>query len=177
MINSYFKKLSTSLDNINQEDLYDIVDLIKKTTTTENNIFIFGNGGSSSTASHFAQDMNKMLSCRFISLNDNTPSLLAYANDIGFESIFELQLTKLIKKNDLVIGISGSGNSKNVINAITFAKNFGCQTIGFTGFDGGKVKQIVDKSLHIPCDDMQICEDCHMISTHLILKIMMNENE
>jgi D-sedoheptulose 7-phosphate isomerase len=176
MIDRYIKNLIISIDKINQQDIIDVANLIKKTTDLGHNIFVFGNGGSATTASHFAQDMNKMLNCRFISLNDNISSLLAYGNDIGFESIFELQLSNLINKGDLVIGFSCSGQSKNVLNAINLAKNFGCRTIGFTGFNGGELKKIADENLHVPFDDMQICEDCHLILTHIILRLI-NEQQ
>lgn len=168
MIDSYFNKLTNTLDRISREDLMKVVSLIN---SCEGNIFVFGNGGSASTASHFAQDMNKTLDKRFICLNDNISSILAYGNDVGFDSIFKLQLSKLVKAGDLVIGFSCSGNSPNIINAIIYAKHFGYMTIGFTGFDGGQVKNLVEHSVHVPCNDMQICEDCHLILTHMILKL------
>ena len=140
-------------------------------------LYIFGNGGSSSTASHFENDFNKGVSeslktkFRFRCLNDNVATLMAIANDIGFEEVFRYQLTDRIEPGDLVIAISGSGNSKNVINAVEYAKSCGNKIIGITGFDGGKLKQICDISLHVPVNSMQIAEDVHMIFDHLMMSM------
>lgn len=168
MIDAYLNKLTDTLDSISREEILKVADIIN---TCEGNIFVFGNGGSSATASHFAQDMNKELNLRFICLTDNTPSLLAYGNDVGFEFIFEQQLVHLLRQEDVVIGISCSGNSKNVVRAITYANDKGCTTIGITGFDGGRLRQEADSSVHVQSHDMQICEDCHLIIAHTILKL------
>jgi len=169
MIDTYFNKVSDTLDRIDRNSILEVSDLIRD---CKGNIFVFGNGGSAATASHFAQDMNKCLDYRFICLNDNVPSILAYGNDVDFASIFKLQLSKLVQPKDLVIGISCSGNSQNIISAIIYAKHFGYLTIGFTGFDGGQLKDLVEHNIHVPCNDMQVCEDCHMIIIHTILKIL-----
>jgi len=144
----------------------------------EGNIYIFGNGGSAATASHFANDFNKGISeftekkFRFICLNDNIPTIMAIANDIGYEEIFRFQLRGRLSAKDLVIGISGSGNSENVVNALVYAKENSTRTLGITGFDGGKVKQLVDVSLHVPIKNMQIVEDVHMIFDHLMMSVL-----
>jgi len=169
MIEKYFNNLTDTLDKIHKEDILMVTTLID---SCKGNIFVFGNGGSAATASHLAQDMNKILNYRFICLNDNIPSLTAYANDVNYESVFQLQLSKLVNQDDLVIGISCSGNSQNVLNAITYAKKWGNITIGFTGYDGGELKELVDHEINIPSFDMQICEDCHMIIIHTIVKIL-----
>ena len=169
MIDAYFNNLYDALDCVNRKSVTTVARLIGD---CKENIFVFGNGGSAATASHFAQDMNKMLDKRFICLNDNVCSVLAYANDVSFDSIFKLQLSKLIKPGDLVIGFSCSGNSSNVVSAIIYAKHFGYLTIGFTGFDGGELKPLVEHSVHVPCNDMQICEDVHLILTHTIMKLL-----
>ena len=140
-------------------------------------IYIFGNGGSSSTASHFENDFNKGVSeplktkFRFRCLNDNVATLMAVANDMGFEEVFRYQLTDRIEAGDLVIAISGSGNSKNVINAVEYAKSCGNKIIGITGYDGGKLRQMCDVSLHVPVNSMQISEDVHMIFDHLMMSM------
>lgn len=140
-------------------------------------IYIFGNGGSSSTASHFENDFNKGVSeplktkFRFRCLNDNVATLMAVANDMGFEEVFRYQLTDRIEGGDLVIAISGSGNSKNVINAVEYAKSCGNKIIGITGYDGGKLRQMCDVSLHVPVNSMQISEDVHMIFDHLMMSM------
>lgn len=172
MIDTYFDRISHALERIDREDILSVCTAIKTTTASGNNIFVFGNGGSASTASHFAQDMNKILDCRFICLNDNVPSILAYGNDVGFDYIFKLQLGKLIKQGDLVIVISCSGNSDNIIDAMIYAKHFGYRTISLTGFDGGEVKLLTELNIHVPSNDMQVCEDCHLIITHLIQKLL-----
>ena len=139
--------------------------------------YIFGNGGSASTASHFVNDFNKRISeyltqpFRFICLNDNIATLMAIANDISYDAIFEFQLRGKVTKKDVVIVISGSSNSKNVIIAVEMAKILGATTIGLTGYDGGKLKEIVDFSLHIPVMSMQITKDIHMIFDHLMMAV------
>jgi D-sedoheptulose 7-phosphate isomerase len=170
MIGHYFTKVINSLDLIDYKKIRDVSLLID---SCKGNIFVFGNGGSASTASHFAQDMSKCLDKKFICLNDNTASLLAYANDNGFDSVFKLQLSKLVRPGDIVIGISCSGNSHNVTDAIIYAKHYGYLTIGFTGFDGGLLMQLVEHNIHVPCNDMQVCEDIHLIITHTILKLLL----
>jgi D-sedoheptulose 7-phosphate isomerase len=169
MINSYFKLLRDTIDKIDQDSVLRVSELIR---SCEGNIFVFGNGGSAATASHFAQDMNKQLNYRFICLNDNIPSMLAYGNDDCFDSIFKHQLTKLLRPKDLVIGISCSGNSQNVVRAIIYANQYGCKTIGFTGFDCGEVGIIAKHGICVPSHDMQICEDIHLILTHVLLRIL-----
>jgi len=172
MINDYIGKLLLTLETLNHDAVNDIARVLMKCHDDGGRIFVFGNGGSGATASHFAQDMNKMLGYRFICLNDNMPSVLAYGNDMGFETIFKEQLSRLIKSGDIVMGISGSGNSPNVVNAIAYADKRSCLTVGLVGFTGGEVLDLVDYGVHVKSDDMQICEDCHMIITHLIMKII-----
>lgn len=169
MVSEYFDKVCDTFDSIDFESISKVASLI---SNCKGNVFVFGNGGSAATASHFAQDMNKCLDYRFICLNDNIASVLAYGNDVDFNSIFKLQLSKLISPGDLVIGFSCSGKSRNVIDAIIYARHFGYMTVAFTGFDGGELKLLVEHSVHVPCCDMQICEDCHLIITHIILKLL-----
>ena len=143
----------------------------------ERNIYVFGNGGSSSTASHFQNDFNKGISeytekkFRFTCLNDNLPTVMAVANDIGFEETFRFQLNGKLKPDDVIIAISGSGNSKNVLKAVEYAKEIGCKVIGLTGFGGGMLKKMSDISLHVPINSMQITEDIHMVFDHLMMSI------
>jgi D-sedoheptulose 7-phosphate isomerase len=169
MIDTYFNSLTDTLDRVSREQIMKVIQLISE---CKGNIFVFGNGGSASTASHFCQDMSKQLDYKFICLNDNVPCLTAYANDIGYASVFKLQLSKLVEPGDLVIGISCSGNSENVISAIIYAKHFGYLTIGLTGFNGGELEKHVDHSIHVPSNDMQVCEDIHSIITHVISKLL-----
>ena len=153
------------------------MNLIMKAYENKKKIYIFGNGGSSATASHFQNDFNKGISeyvdtkFNFTCLNDNVATLMAIANDIGFEEVFRFQLKNKLEEGDLVIAISGSGNSKNVILAAEYAKSQGNQVIGLTGYDGGKLKELSDVSLHADVMSMQVTEDIHMIFDHLIMSI------
>jgi D-sedoheptulose 7-phosphate isomerase len=136
-----------------------------------------GNGGSGSTASHYACDFNKGLSYgkskrfRFICLNDNMPTLLAYANDEGYEEVFVEQLRNLLSPRDIVIGISGSGNSPNILKAIAYANALGAATVGLTGFDGGELRRLARYGVNIPGDNMQVAEDLHLMLDHLIYTV------
>ncbi|MDO4274232.1 MAG: SIS domain-containing protein [Eubacteriales bacterium] len=138
-------------------------------------IYIFGNGGSAATASHFANDFNKGISeytdkkFRFCCLNDNIPTVMAIANDIGYENVFEFQLAGKVKENDLVIGISGSGNSDNVVRAVRLANQAGAMTAGICGFSGGALANEAKVVMHVPCNNMQLVEDIHMILCHTMM--------
>jgi D-sedoheptulose 7-phosphate isomerase len=140
-------------------------------------IYIFGNGGSASTASHFANDFNKGISerleqpFRFVCLNDNIATIMAVANDIGYDAVFEFQLRGKLTDEDIVIGISASGNSPNVLKAIKLAKTVNALTIGFTGFNGGELSKLVDISLNVPIASMQITEDIHLVLNHLMMAV------
>lgn len=140
-------------------------------------VYVFGNGGSSATASHYQNDFNKGVSehiekkFRFHCLNDNIPTLMAVANDIGFEEVFRFQLRGHLQPGDLVMAISGSGNSKNVVNAAEYAKAQGNTVIAVTGFDGGQLAALADYRLHAPVKSMQLTEDIHMIFDHLMMSI------
>ena len=177
-IKEYLEKEVEILSILDLNSINETLNEIVAAYEREKNIYIFGNGGSASTASHFTNDFNKGISeytkkkFRFVCLNDNIPTILAIANDIGYDSIFEFQLQGKLDKDDLVIGISGSGNSNNIVNAFKYAKEVGTKTIGITGYEGGKVKQIVDVSLNVPICNMQITEDIHMIFDHLMMSVL-----
>lgn len=172
--------ISLEIDILNSLDV-DAIDaamqLIMEAYSNKKRIYIFGNGGSSATASHFQNDFNKGISeyvdtkFNFVCLNDNIATLMAIANDIGFEEVFRFQLINKLEEGDLIIAISGSGNSSNVINAVEYAKEQGNKIIGMTGYDGGKLKQLSDVSLHVDVMSMQVTEDVHMIFDHLIMSI------
>ena len=143
-----------------------------------------GNGGSASTASHFACDLGKSTIRQFfepkvrrfrvISLNDNVPTMTAYSNDLSYDEIFAQQLYNLINDGDVVIAITGSGNSKNVINAIKLAKKYNATTIGMLGFKGGKLKDMLDYVLHFEDDHYGRVEDAHMMFCHIIVNWIMD---
>lgn len=176
-IREYLDREIKVLNSLDLDVISDVMNAILETYQNERNIYIFGNGGSAATASHFANDFNKGISeyldkkFNFICLNDNVPTLLAIANDIGYEAVYEFQLRGRVKSDDLVIGISGSGNSPNILNAVEYAKTQGAKTIGITGFGGGKLAQMAAISLNVPVDSMQITEDVHMIFDHLMMSI------
>jgi D-sedoheptulose 7-phosphate isomerase len=170
----YFNQVSETLTKINISELEAVVQSITDCYNRGGMIYIFGNGGSSATASHVAGDYLKGITfgmekrLRIICLSDNIPGLMAIANDISYDDIFVEQLKTFIKSGDLVIGISGSGNSENVLKALNLAKEKKVETIAFVGFSGGKAKVIADVCVHIPVNDMEMTEDLHLLCFHAI---------
>ena len=181
-IGAYLDRLKQTIDAISKKDICQLMNILLTAKDQGKTIFVMGNGGSASTASHFCCDFNKGISFgqeemfKFMCLNDNIPTLMAYANDLGYEEIFIGPLKNFIQEGDLVIGISGSGNSVNVVKALEYANSKGAFTIGLTGYSGGKVKQICQHNVHIPVDDMQITEDLHMVIDHCIMSILYKKN-
>lgn len=171
----YFKHLVEIIDRINLDDVGAVMEEILRCRNSGKNIFFIGNGGSAATASHFANDISigtrtsGLKPFKAISLTDNMAIISALANDEGYEAIFTKQLEVHMNKGDIVIAISASGNSPNIIHALDFVKSFGNKTIGFTGFEGGKLKEICDLNIHIPTDRGEYgpVEDFHMILDHL----------
>ena len=153
------------------------LNLLDETRKKKGRIYICGNGGSAATASHFQNDFNKGVSeyidlpFRFHCLNDNMATIMAIANDIGYEEVFRFQLRGNLEPGDVLVAISGSGNSPNVLNAVEYAKERGIKIIGLTGFDGGKLKKLSDISLHVPVNSMQVTEDIHMVFDHLMMSM------
>ena len=176
-IKTYLQHEIDTLNALDVNAINDAMNLIMEAYEAQKTISVFGNGGSSATASHYQTDFNKGISehvekkFNFQCLNDNMATVMAIANDIGFEEIFRFQLQGHLKPGDLIVAISGSGNSKNVINAVEYAKSQENKVIGLTGYNGGKLKQMSDISLHVPIDSMQITEDVHMVFDHLIMSI------
>lgn len=177
-IKEYFKRETDIISRLDYEEIERAVRAIIEAYEREANIYIFGNGGSGATASHYVGDFNKGISehldkkFRLVCLNDNAASVLAIANDISYDEIFRFQLRGRLKKDDLVIAISGSGNSKNVVNAVEYAKEIGTKVVGLTGYSGGKLKAMADYSMHVPVDDMQITEDIHMAFNHMMYSVL-----
>lgn len=176
-IQEYINLEIETLKKLDINAINEAMNLIHDTYEKEGTIYVFGNGGSSATASHYQNDFNKGISeyvekkFRFLCLNDNIPTVMAIANDISFEEIFRFQLKNKLKKDDIILAISGSGNSKNVLNAVEYAKECGNKIIGMTGYNGGKLSQLSDVSLNAPVMSMQVTEDIHMIYDHLIMSI------
>ncbi len=144
-------------------------------------VFVIGNGGSGSNASHFCEDLgkgtlrredfddDKKKRLRILSLTDNTPYILAWGNDEGFDRVFVEQLKNLASPGDLLIAISGSGNSPNILRAVEWANRHGMKTFGCTGFAGGKLRALAQHNLHVPLDDMGIVESIHLTAFHWVV--------
>lgn len=172
-VKEYTQKLITLLQTIDIDAIVAIVDALEK---TEGKIYIIGNGGSAATASHMVNDLGIGLKHRGIrsfdveSLNDNTPVCTAIANDIGYENVFYMQLKDRITKDDILIALSCSGNSENIIKAVDYAKEMGSTIIGATGFDGGELMKQSDINFHVPTtkNEYGLVEDMHMILDHII---------
>ena len=175
----YSQLLRDTLEALDLESVDAMCDMFADAHARGARIFTMGNGGSGATASHAAGDFIKGASYgldqrfRMICLNDNAPSMMAIANDIGWGDIFVEALKNYIEPGDVVIGISGSGNSENVLKAISYAKANDAHTIGMTGFKGGKLKEIADLSVHAPVEDMEVTEDVHMAVFNMVKKVMM----
>ena len=176
-INEYYEREKKAIDSLNREELNDAMNALLAAYERGATVYVFGNGGSSATASHMVCDFNKG-TCydlekkfKFVCLNDNLPILMAIANDDSFENVFVYQLKDRLKKDDLILAISGSGNSHNVVKAVEYAKSIGTEVIAMTGYSGGKIRKMADHFLHVPVDDMQITEDLHMGSDHMIMQI------
>ena len=177
---SYLDYLNTVLNGISLTAIDDFVKVLLEARERGSSIFFIGNGGSAATASHFANDIaigsreyDKPF--RVISLCDNQAVITAIANDDGYEKIFSQQLKVLLKKQDVVVSISASGNSPNLIHAINVAKKMSATTVGISAFDGGKMKDIVDFSVHVPTEKGEYgpAEDAHMILDHLVSNYLM----
>ncbi|MDO8623501.1 MAG: SIS domain-containing protein [archaeon] len=174
----YFDDLKDALDKIDQDKVQAVADVLYNAYKNNQQLFVLGNGGSASTASHFACDLNKGTLERFydrgekrfrtISLTDNVATMTAFGNDLSYDDIFAQQLHNLVNRNDVVVAISGSGNSRNVIKAVNLAKELEARTIGLLGFDGGILKEMVDYSIIVPSNHYGIIEDIHMSLTHML---------
>jgi len=181
-LKAYTRKVVEKLEDLDTDPIEALIGAMRDVKARGGAIYIFGNGGSGAAASHFAEDVGKMTTkdteshlgrFRIMSLTDNTPYILCLGNDLGYERIFEQQLMNLARPGDLAIGISGSGNSENVVRAVAAAKRMGLTTAALLGYDGGKLKPMVDIAVHVPSMDMQVCEDLHMHIIHQIVRALM----
>jgi D-sedoheptulose 7-phosphate isomerase len=175
----YIEELKKVLEDFPHDQFEKLMELLLESYEKGKHIFVMGNGGSASTASHLACDVNKGCSLdrdkkfRMICLNDSISTMLAYANDLSYEQIFVEQLRNFFDPGDVVIGISGSGNSANVLKAIEYANNNGGITVGLCGFSGGELYRIAQIPLLVRVDDMQKVEDIHMIIAHMAMQQIM----
>jgi len=183
-IKNYKINLISTLNKINDNAILQLSNMLINARNKYKTIFIMGNGGSAATASHFVGDLSKGALVenkpRFkaIGLTDNIPNITQWGNDINYESIFVEQLKNLLEIDDIVIGISGSGESKNVINAIKYANSIGAYTISITGYsEDNTLNKISKYHIHIPCDTMQVVEDLHMIIEHMITLMIHEEKK
>jgi D-sedoheptulose 7-phosphate isomerase len=176
----YIADFKDLLDRFPHDQFDRLVDAMLDCCHNGGQIFVMGNGGSASTASHWVCDINKGcsfgrdLKFKMICLNDSISTMLAYANDLSYEDVFVEQLKNFFVPGDLVIGISGSGNSKNVLKAIAFANQNGGVTAGLTGYSGGKLIDLVDIPILAAIDDMQKVEDLHVIVVHMAMQKIQN---
>ena len=175
-VTNYITLLQQTIDQLPKEKIAKVIDLLHAARFSGRQVFIMGNGGSASTASHFVCDLSKNTRregwprYKVIGLSDNMAVFSAYANDEGYENVFSEQLANLLVPDDIVIAISASGNSRNVVNAIQYAKSQNAFTIGFTGFDGGILGTLVDINLHINSNIIEHVEDLHLVLEHMIIK-------
>src|ERR1700712_498219 len=177
----FLTRVAEELARIDTAEIQKLSDLIHERYVAGKFVFVIGNGGSGSNASHFCEDMGKgTLARKFfdddskkrlkvLSLTDNTPYILAWGNDEGFDRVFVEQLKNLASPGDLLIAISGSGNSPNVLRAVDWANRHGLDTFACTGFDGGKLRPLAKQALHVPLDDMGIVETLHLAAFHWVV--------
>lgn len=180
-VQNYISTLQQTMNKLHQPLISEVIHLLQRARMQGNQIFIMGNGGSSSTASHFVCDLAKntrydgLPHFRAIGLTDNMEIFSAYANDEGYENVFSQQLTNLIRADDIVIAISTSGNSPNVVNAVHEAQKHNATTIGFTGFDGGSLGQMVDIHIHVDSNVIEHIEDIHLMLEHMIVRVIKDQ--
>ncbi len=173
IIGDYLKGLRSCLDEVAEKDIIEIVDIIMKACSDGKKVIFMGNGGSATTASHFARDISIGTAkegkprVRAISLADSIAAITSLANDVGYNSVFKEQLIGQVDKGDVVIGISASGNSPNVLEAMEYARSAGAITVGFIGFGGGKLKELSDKSIVLSSLDYGQVEDTHLVLDHI----------
>lgn len=174
----YIQELKTALDKLSHAEIEKVVQRIHQARLAGRRIFVMGNGGSASTANHMVCDLAKNTrmdgwpAIKIIGLSDNMAIFSALANDEGYESVFAQQLANLVEPEDVVIAISASGNSNNVLKAVQLAGEVGATTIGFTGFDGGQLAGMVDMQLHVPSHCIEHVEDIHLMLEHLIVQAL-----
>jgi D-sedoheptulose 7-phosphate isomerase len=177
-IRTYLSGLQHTLNQLPVDLVERVITILEEARRSSRKIFILGNGGSASTASHFVCDLAKNTrndgwpDFRVIGLSDNMAIFSALANDEGYENVFSQQLASLVERGDIVIGISTSGNSPNVLRAIELANQVEATTIGFTGFDSGRLGALVDINLHVPSNCIEHVEDIHLILEHMISKVL-----
>ena len=171
---AYKRELIRTLETIDIDKVNRIIEMFRQARSEGRRIFVCGNGGSASTASHFACDIvkgasyNRPSRFRIMALTDQLPTLTAYANDVSYDAVFVEQLKNFAEPGDILLAISGSGNSANVVCAMEYANSIGCQTIALTGRDGGRLGPIAQLNIQVPVQHMGRIEDAHMVVCHMI---------
>jgi len=169
----YFQQLERLIVQLPFQEIEEIIAVLRRAFEEERTVFVFGNGGSASSASHMVSDMNKGIAdlsrarrMKVMSLTDNVPLLTACANDHGYETVFSEQLKNFVQPGDVAFAISCSGDSPNVLMALTTARQEGAFTVGLAGFEGGAMITLCDFCAVVPCDNMQLIEDLHHSILH-----------
>lgn len=181
-ISGYIATLQETINRLPVHLIARVVEVLQDARLSGKQIFIMGNGGSASTATHFVCDLAKntrregLPHFRVIGLTDNMAIFSAYANDEGYESVFASQLANLINPQDIVIGISASGNSPNVLRGMEEARKHNAIAIGFTGFEGGRLGAMVDINIHVKSNIIEHVEDIHLMLEHMIVKTIKESN-
>jgi D-sedoheptulose 7-phosphate isomerase len=172
----YLERLIATLESMPVDAIERLSEMLYRAYIDGKQVFTLGNGGSASTASHMAADLGKntigpnMRRFRIMSLNDNIPLLTALANDVGYENVFAEQLKNLIQPGDILIAISGSGNSPNVLRAMEYARTRSAETVGMLGFGGGEAAELADLVLLVDSSDYGVVEDSHLIVNHILVE-------
>ena len=175
----YFEELQRVVTGLSHKGIDQIAATLVRAYEAERMVYTFGNGGSASLASHLACDLGKGTAycdggkrVRVLALTDNIPTLTAWSNDSSYDDVFSEQLRNFVQAQDVAFAISGSGNSKNVLNALQVAREAGATTVGFSGFEGGEMKCLCDICVVVPSQNMQIIEDLHLAMAHSIFRIV-----
>src|SRR5690349_12139357 len=173
----YLARVCREIERLDVRSVVNLADVIERAYDAGRFVFICGNGGSGANASHLCEDLAKCTLRDFesqrrlkvLSLTDNTAGIMAWANDEGYDRIFVEQLKNLAAPGDLLLAISGSGNSPNILNAVAWANEHGLTTVGITGFSGGKLRSLAQHSLHAAIDDMGLVESLHQVVFHWVI--------
>jgi len=177
-VQRYLAEVQYTLASLPLECIRDVVDVLLSANYVGSTVFTLGNGGSAATASHLACDLAKGTITpgrprfRVVALTDNVPLMTAWSNDVAYEDIFAEQLNGLMGRGDVVVAISGSGNSPNVLRAVELARRMGGITIGFSGFSGGQLSEMVDVPVVVPSESMEQIEDVHLVLCHLTCTVL-----
>jgi D-sedoheptulose 7-phosphate isomerase len=180
-VREYKSKLFQTLDTIDLESVQRAVELLAEARDQNRHVFVCGNGGSASTASHFVCDMvkgasfNREARFRIMALTDSLPTITAYSNDVGYDCVFVEQLKNFAGPGDVFMAISGSGNSPNVLCAMEYANSIGCNTIALTGRDGGKLGPMAQLQIRVAEPHMGRIEDAHLIVCHMLCYYFMEQ--